>query len=152
MPSFNSKLLFIIYHIKDPSSLWPRSWWDFKRGERHKNTYILWFWLISWCWWSWWFSHRLIKIDYIGWPVPKVSWWRENALLDDSCEVSSEHVISTVVSNTLTLEKLRRSDLHARLTCQASNSNISIPLSTTVSLEMSCESNFLFSKTFSPDS
>jgi len=74
-----------------------------------------------------------------------VSWWRENALLDDSCEVSSEHVISTVVSNTLTLEKLQRSDLHARLTCQASNSNISIPLSTTVSLEMSCESNFLFS-------
>jgi hypothetical protein len=68
-----------------------------------------------------------------------VSWWRENALLDDSWEISSEHVISTVVSNTLTIDKLLRSDLNARLTCQAANSNISIPVSTTVSLEMSCE-------------
>jgi len=87
-------------------------------------------------------SHSEFIKMITGWPVPRVSWWRENALLDDSWEVSSEHVISTVVSNTLTIDRLQRSDLNARLTCQAANSNISIPVSTTVSLEMSCKSMF----------
>ncbi|CAL8139508.1 unnamed protein product [Orchesella dallaii] len=81
-------------------------------------------------------SLRLTCISTGGWPVPKVSWWRENALLDDTWEVSSEHVTSTVVSNTLTIGRLQRNDLNARLTCQAANNNITIPVSTTVTLEM----------------
>ena len=86
------------------------------------------------------FKKFLIEKYYIlGWPTPKLSWWRENALLDDSWEVSSEQHVRTIVSNTLTIEKLQRSDLNARLTCQASNSNISIPISRTVSLDMSCK-------------
>ena len=74
-----------------------------------------------------------------GRPIPKVSWWRENALLDDDYEVSQEHVGATVVTNTLTIQRLDRSDLESRLTCQAANSNISIPVSTTVILDMSCK-------------
>ncbi|CAG7826315.1 unnamed protein product, partial [Allacma fusca] len=74
---------------------------------------------------------------HICWPVPKLSWWRENALLDDDYEVSLEHAGATVVTNTLTMPKLTRADLEARLTCQASNSNISVPVSTTVTLDMS---------------
>ncbi|XP_021945132.2 uncharacterized protein LOC110843474 isoform X2 [Folsomia candida] len=82
-------------------------------------------------------SLRLTCVSTGGSPLPKVSWWRENALLDDTWEVSSEHVTSTVVSNTLTISRLQRSDLNARLTCQAANSNISVPVSTTVTLDLS---------------
>lgn len=91
------------------------------------------------------FVYGSFSFLWAGWPVPKVSWWRENALLDDTWEVSSEHVTSTVVSNTLTIGKLQRSDLNARLTCQAANNNITIPVSTTVMLEMNCKSCKRFS-------
>ncbi|OXA61210.1 Protein turtle [Folsomia candida] len=83
------------------------------------------------------YHYATINYTLVSSPLPKVSWWRENALLDDTWEVSSEHVTSTVVSNTLTISRLQRSDLNARLTCQAANSNISVPVSTTVTLDLS---------------
>ena len=73
--------------------------------------------------------------------MPKLTWWRENSLLDDSYEISTEQQLSStlLVSNTLTVDRLERGDLHARFTCQAANSNISVPVSTTVTLDMSCK-------------
>ena len=41
--------------------------------------------------------------------------------------------------NTLVVRNLKRSDLHAKFTCQASNNNISQPVSASVAIEMHCE-------------
>ena len=72
-----------------------------------------------------------------GRPTPKVTWWRDHALLDDVSEVVDE--VSGKVTNELRLVQLRRTDLHSILTCQASNNNISVPASTSVKLDMHCK-------------
>ena len=64
-----------------------------------------------------------------------MTWWRDHALLDDS----TDDVGANKVVNELRLADLTREDLHAILTCQASNNNISVPASTSVKLDMHCE-------------
>jgi hypothetical protein len=65
-----------------------------------------------------------------------VTWWRDHALLDDSFEA-----LNHKVSNDLVVTDLRRSDLHTIFTCQATNNNISVPVSTSVKLDMQCKLN-----------
>ncbi|XP_055634568.1 uncharacterized protein LOC129774711 isoform X2 [Toxorhynchites rutilus septentrionalis] len=67
-----------------------------------------------------------------GIPTPKVTWWREHALLDDSFLILPDGT----VKNVLYLEKLSRSDLHSVYTCQASNGHVVPPLSSAVKLDM----------------
>ena len=72
-----------------------------------------------------------------GRPTPRVTWWRDHALLDD---VSEDIDVATGrVTNELRLRQLRRTDLHSILTCQATNNNISVPASTSVKLDMQCK-------------
>ncbi len=74
-----------------------------------------------------------------GQPSPRVSWWRDHSLLDDSIDdVGSVGNVEKVV-NELRLSQLSREDLHTILTCQATNNNISVPASTSVKLDMQCE-------------
>ncbi len=74
-----------------------------------------------------------------------MTWWRDHALLDDVSEDSGGNGNDNgndnngKVVNELRLVKLQRSDLHSILTCQASNNNISVPVSTSVKLDMHCE-------------
>jgi len=70
-----------------------------------------------------------------GQPSPQVTWWRDHALLDDSVD----DVTDDEVTNELRLMEMDRDDLHAVLTCQASNNNISVPASTSVKIDMHCE-------------
>ncbi|XP_066953807.1 uncharacterized protein [Macrobrachium rosenbergii] len=68
-----------------------------------------------------------------GRPRPSVSWFHEGSLLDDVSEVRR----GDVTSNTLTIPALTRNDLYKVLTCQASNSNLSVPVAAAVTLDMS---------------
>ncbi|UYV62914.1 hypothetical protein LAZ67_2002439 [Cordylochernes scorpioides] len=72
-----------------------------------------------------------------GKPPPHISWWHRTAdseaqLLDDSYEVAS----GGHVRNRLELPELARRHLLAVLVCRASNNNMSLPLETSVTLDL----------------
>jgi len=57
-------------------------------------------------------------------------------LVDDTYEIDE----NGVVTNALSLnDPLNERDLGAVLTCQAVNNNLSIPISTSVRIDMTCE-------------
>ncbi|XP_050508875.1 synaptogenesis protein syg-2-like [Diabrotica virgifera virgifera] len=66
-------------------------------------------------------------------PEPAIKWWREGKLIE-STETRSG--FEKVRSNQLIVRGLQRSDQHAAFTCQASNNNISQPVSATTSIEI----------------
>ena len=77
-----------------------------------------------------------IRCDALGGrPQPVVTWWRDHALMDDSYQMLGGYK----VTNELVIDNLKRSDLHSILTCQAANNNISVPVSTSVKLDMNCK-------------
>ena len=69
-----------------------------------------------------------------GKPSPSVTWWRDHHLVDDSFSVKEPGDFK--VENLLTLPNLQRSDVNSILTCQAKNNNNSLPVSTSVKLDM----------------
>ncbi|XP_065167952.1 nephrin isoform X2 [Atheta coriaria] len=68
-----------------------------------------------------------------GKPEPIIKWWRGEKLIE-SLETRSG--FQNVRSNQLVVKGLQRSDQHAAFTCQASNNNISQPVSSTVTIEI----------------
>nr|XP_033337849.1 neural cell adhesion molecule 1-B-like isoform X2 [Megalopta genalis] len=68
-----------------------------------------------------------------GRPEPVVKWWRGEMLLDSKDEQGE---FPSLRRNTLLVRQLSRADLHAVFTCQASNNNISQPVSASVAIEM----------------
>nr|XP_027238786.1 uncharacterized protein LOC113829811 [Penaeus vannamei] len=67
-----------------------------------------------------------------GAPPPSVTWWEGDLLLDPTSEVEA----LDEVTNTLQLEALSRRDLLRSLTCRAANSNLTEPLTATVTINM----------------
>uniref|UniRef100_A0A1B6C6V9 Uncharacterized protein n=1 Tax=Clastoptera arizonana TaxID=38151 RepID=A0A1B6C6V9_9HEMI len=67
-----------------------------------------------------------------GRPRPKVTWFLENAMIDDSYEHRSENL--TV--NHLTFSNVARHHLNSRLICQASNTNLTPPIAKVVILDI----------------
>ncbi|CAH1104103.1 unnamed protein product [Psylliodes chrysocephalus] len=68
-----------------------------------------------------------------GNPDPVIKWWREGKLIESTENRSG---FENVRSNQLIVRNLQRSDQHAAFTCQASNNNISQPVSATTSIEI----------------
>ncbi|XP_050734666.1 neural cell adhesion molecule 1-like [Eriocheir sinensis] len=69
-----------------------------------------------------------------GSPLPNVTWWREDRLLDATWEVADDG--RPVVNNTLVVERLTREWHNATLTCAASNTHLADPLTTSVVVRM----------------
>ncbi|KOB72156.1 Uncharacterized protein OBRU01_07639, partial [Operophtera brumata] len=66
---------------------------------------------------------ELVCEVYGGDPRPKVIWYLENTVIDDSYEQRTDGV----TLNTLTFPNVGRQHLHVRLVCQASNTNLAPP-------------------------
>ncbi|GFQ74675.1 uncharacterized protein TNCT_628081 [Trichonephila clavata] len=73
----------------------------------------------------------------LGQPIPTVTWWRESVLLDDTYDI----LPNGVIRNELLISSLQRHDLMAVLSCQASNNNVSLPMSSSVTVDMNCKYN-----------
>ncbi|XP_049518146.1 hemicentin-2-like isoform X1 [Dermacentor silvarum] len=69
---------------------------------------------------------------YDGQPEPVVTWWRGSELLQQALSrTSGGHPRATLFRLRLT-----RADYQARLTCRATNSNITLPVATTIVVNM----------------
>ena len=80
-----------------------------------------------------------LSSSFLGDPMPQVTWWRDNHLIDSSFEKT----FSKTVQNTLSVPQVTREDLGATLMCQASNNNISAPASTRATIDLKCKPNAL---------
>lgn len=67
-------------------------------------------------------------------PLPRLSWLRGHQVIDDVMEEMNTD--SRTVKNILRLGPLRRSDHGEKITCQASNTNMTAPVSTGISINM----------------
>lgn len=66
-----------------------------------------------------------------GSPAPKVTWWKGGVLFDSSDEVVHPPSSRTgpLIRNRMIYRGLQREDLGLKFTCQASNTNLSVPVS-----------------------
>lgn len=71
----------------------------------------------------------------IGRPLPRLLWWRDGRVIDDTFSPTDENT----VRNDLLLPVLSRQDFYFILICEASNSNLTQSLSTSVIVEVNCE-------------
>ena len=79
-----------------------------------------------------------IFLCFAGKPLPRVIWYRNGKLIDSSDYYDEE---DGMMKNELSIAILSRSDLHADLSCETHNNNVSTPLVTTVHVDMNCKSS-----------
>lgn len=78
---------------------------------------------------------------FSGKPSPAIKWWRGERLIDS---IETRSGFENVRSNQLVIRGLQRSDQHAIFTCQASNNNISQPVSAKTAIEIYCKYTFFY--------
>ncbi|XP_032799105.2 hemicentin-1 isoform X2 [Daphnia magna] len=76
----------------------------------------------------------LVCIVTGGNPTPEVTWWQEERMIDRHAEI--RHSEQGVARNVLQLERLGRVDLRTKLSCHASNTQLSQPLTKSVEIEL----------------
>lgn len=80
-------------------------------------------------------SINLTCISSGGRPLPKLTWWHNNQLLEGVLETLSEKR----VSNILPMRNLDRKDLLSSYTCQSSNNNLTDPITSSVMIDLNCK-------------
>ena len=68
--------------------------------------------------------------------MPEVTWWQEERMIDRHAE---ERHPEQGVRNVLRLERLGRVDLRTKLSCHASNTQLSPPLTKSIEIELNRE-------------
>ena len=63
-----------------------------------------------------------------GDPLPKVTWWQSGTIWDTSDEV----IRPKTIVNRMVYKNLQRTDLGKTFTCQAVNTNLTVPVSSEV--------------------
>ena len=71
-----------------------------------------------------------------GRPRPNVTWLKNYMIVDENFELSSE----TTSTNILTIPSIKRIDQGSIFTCEAKNNNSTLPLTTSVIMDMTCKS------------
>lgn len=78
-------------------------------------------------------AHLVLICDADGGrPPPSVTWWRGSTLVDEKFAMTP----LDVVRNELVVNRLQRTDLLATFTCRASNTNLTLPRSSSVTINM----------------
>ncbi|XP_022251713.1 nephrin-like isoform X2 [Limulus polyphemus] len=72
------------------------------------------------------------RLNVVGNPMPTVTWWNDTDVVDDTFTVVNQDSIR----NEFVIQNLRRENLFSEFTCQASNSNYTEPVTSTVILDM----------------
>lgn len=78
---------------------------------------------------------------FSGEPLPSVTWWKGNILIDDSYNVTPQEV----VRNEVLLVDLQRSDLLVDIICQASNTNLTKPRTAIIMIDLNRKHLLIFS-------
>nr|XP_040582154.1 uncharacterized protein LOC121130481 [Lepeophtheirus salmonis] len=69
-----------------------------------------------------------------GDPLPRLTWWKNNQILDNGVEEIDSKTLK--VRNILRLPNLKRSHHASTLTCRASNTNLTSPVSSSLKINM----------------
>ncbi|XP_022240215.1 nephrin-like isoform X1 [Limulus polyphemus] len=77
-------------------------------------------------------SLTLVCVAQGGKPRPVVTWWNDTNLVDDTFTIANHDT----VRNEYLIKNLQRENLFSELSCQASNSNITDPVTSSVILDM----------------
>ncbi|XP_053205304.1 uncharacterized protein LOC128389701 isoform X2 [Panonychus citri] len=75
---------------------------------------------------------RLVCVTVGGKPRPSLTWWRDDNIIDDSFDYNDKDV----TSNQLMITSLARHYLLSIFTCQAINNNITLPSTTSITLDL----------------
>ena len=74
-------------------------------------------------------------LSFSGNPLPRLTWYKSGSLIDETYDILS----NGTVRNEITFHSIERSFLRTKLTCEASNTNLTRPTSTTVNVDMNCK-------------
>ena len=86
-------------------------------------------------------NSNIISISHpTGRPSANVTWFSESIPLDIVSDSLAQPMgKGSVVRNTLTIKNLARNDLFRQLTCQATNTNLTKPITATLTIDLTCK-------------
>lgn len=70
-----------------------------------------------------------------GNPLPKLKWWKGDQMLSEQ----TVNVRKGLVRNVITFKKVLREHLMMPLTCESSNTNLTVPVTKTILIDLNCK-------------
>lgn len=84
-------------------------------------------------------SINLTCVSSGGRPLPKLTWWHNNQLLEGIVKPPSKDAPKEV-KNVLSIKNFDRKDLLSSYTCQSSNNKLTDPITASVMIDLNCKS------------